>query len=304
MRIELKFCGYHGPNSIHTRAARAFGDALAGNPDADVDFHLQESILDLGRGSGDLIPMTAAGELTAFYISSIRFSDLIPEFRIFELPFMVTSREKVFAALDGDFGQMLKEKISDSTDFRVLGFWDNGFRHITNRVRPIRSPEDCKGIRFRTQMSDLPGEAFQAMGFEPVALDIKLLMDKIGSGEIEAQDNPLTSIYNFNIHKHHRYITLSGHIFGVVLMLCNRKAYQSWPEEVRRAVDGAAHEATALQRKLAAEQDAEMMVKLGAGETEILQLSEAERAAFIDAVAPVVERYRQSLDRDLFERFK
>ena len=303
MIFDFKFCGYHGSASIHTRGARAFGDALSRNLGTNINFLLQENIVDLGRGSGDLIPMTSSGELTASYISSIRFSKLIPEFSVFELPFLISDREKVFAALDGAFGEAFKEKISVNTDLHLLGFWDNGFRHISNCVRPIRTPEDCRGIRFRTQVSNFAGETFSAMGFDPVAIDIKLLLEKIKSGEIEAQDNPLTSIYHFNIHEYHRYITLSAHIFGVVLLLCNQRCYYSWPDEVRLAVDAATHEATTLQRKLAAQQDEEMMLKLGKEGAEIIQLSKAERTAFVDAVSRVVERHRQSLDRKLLEHF-
>ena len=87
-------------------------------------------------------------------------------------------RAKIYRALDGELGDFFKQKIHAETPYRVLGFWDNGFRHVTNRVRAIHTPHDCKGIRIRTQMSDFIGTVFRTIGFEPVAMDIKFFLEK------------------------------------------------------------------------------------------------------------------------------
>jgi len=188
----------------------------------------------------------------------------------------------------------------DTTAFRVLGLWDNGFRHFSNSVRPIRTPEDCRGLRIRTQMSELHGEVFRALGFEPIAADVKEFVEEIASGKFQAQDNPLTNIYNFGVHNHHRYITLSGHFFGATGMICNDEYYRSWPPEVQAAVDAAAREATALQRRLAAAEDTAVLEKLDPRQNEVIRLTDAEHAAFVDAVQPVLAKYRKELDPKLF----
>lgn len=104
----------------------------------------------------------------------------VPEFKLLELPFVVSDRNAVNRALDGELGGYLKRRVRDTLPFRVLGFWDNGFRHFSNSVRPIRAPADCRGIRIRTQMSELHGEVFRTLGFEPIAADIKKLVEEIG----------------------------------------------------------------------------------------------------------------------------
>jgi TRAP-type C4-dicarboxylate transport system substrate-binding protein len=291
--VRLKFGGYQEPASIHNRAAGRFGELLKARLGDRVEFELIGSILKLGRKSGDLVPMTESGELSFCYMSTVRFSKAAPELQILELPFVVRDRATVFAALDGEFGAGARRKIEAATKVRVLGFWDNGFRHLSNKVRPIRKPGDCRGLRIRTQMSELHGETFRALGFEPLPVDIKEFTEQVGGDRFDAQDNPLTNIYNFGVHNHHRYITLSSHFWGASCFVCNADHYRGWPEEVQSAVDEAARQATRYQRQLAADEDAEMMKKFDPAKNELIRLTEAEREAFVQAVKPVLERHRR-----------
>jgi TRAP-type C4-dicarboxylate transport system substrate-binding protein len=194
---------------------------------------------------------------------------------------------------------LVKRRIGENTPFRILGIWDNGFRHLSNSVRPIRRPEDCRGLRIRTQMSALHGESFRALGFEPLAVDIKEFTEEIATNRFQAQDNPLTNIYNFGVHRHQRHITLTAHFYGASLMICNEARYRSWPDDVRAAVDAAAEEATAYQRRLAAAEDTEIIAKLDAEDVEIVRLSNAEREAFVAALKPVLDRHRKDFSPEL-----
>ena len=298
--IIIKFGGYQKPASIHNRAAARFGEIVTAHLGDRISFELIGDVLALGRGSGDLLPMVERGELSCCYISTVRFTHAVPEFNLLELPFIVKSRPSIIEALDGDLGDYFKRRVRENTPFRILGFWDNGFRHFSNRVRPIRAPADCRGLRIRTQMSELHGEVFRTLGFVPVPADIKEFVAEIAGEKFQAQDNPLTNIYNFGVHNHHRYITLSGHFFGASVMACNEQACQSWPRDVREVVDAAALEATALQHQLAAAEDAEILAKLNPRDNDVISLTTAEHAAFVDAVQPVLAKYRRELDPELF----
>ncbi len=298
--IVMKFGGYQEPASIHNQAATRFGEILSRQLGDRIRFELIGSVLKLGRMSGDLVPMTERGELSFCYMSTVRFSKAAPELQLLELPFVVKDRTAVFNALDGEFGEAARRGIDEKMAVRVLGYWDNGFRYLSNRVRPIRKPEDCRGIRIRTQMSDLHGELFRALGFEPIKCDIKEFIEQVGGDRFQAQDNPLTNIYNFGVHDHHRYITLTAHLWGASAFVCNAAHYGSWPKDVRDAVVAAAKEATAYQRQLAAAEDAEMMKKFDPAKNELIRLTDAERGAFIKAVEPVLAKYREKFGSKLF----
>jgi TRAP-type C4-dicarboxylate transport system substrate-binding protein len=244
--------------------------------------------------------MVESGELSFCYISTIRFSGRVPDLQLLELPFLVEDRERAFKLLDGPVGSELRERILATSACRVLGFWDNGFRHLTNRVRPIRRPADCKGLRIRTQMTPLHGETFRALGFEPIPTDIKDFVQQVAGDRFQAHDNALTNIYIFNVYKYHRYITLSKHFWGASVLVCHKDRYESWSADIRAAVDAAAAEATVLQRKLAAAEDDEVLRKLDPKQNEVIHLTDAERAEFVTAVQPVLDKYRKKIDAKLF----
>ena len=298
--LALKFGGYQPPASIHNQAAARFGELLRQTLGDRITFELIGSVLDVGRLSGDLPLMVETGELSFCYMSTVRFTSWVPELALLELPFLVRDRAAVWRALDGELGALLIRRMHERTPFRVLGLWDNGFRHLTNRVRPIRTPADCRGLRIRTQMSDLHGEVFRALGFEPIAADIKRFVAEIGGDSFDAHDNPLTNIYTFGVHRYHRHVTLTSHFFGATFLIANAREYASWPAEVRAAVDEAAPQAIALQRRLAASEDADVLAKLDPRENDVVHLTAAEHAAFVAAVAPLRAKRMHELDPKLF----
>ncbi|MGE0558099.1 MAG: TRAP transporter substrate-binding protein [Burkholderiales bacterium] len=298
--VTIRLGGYQKPASIHTRACNRFGEVLCAKLGGRVDFQFVPDVLALGRKSGDLPVMVSRGELSMCYISSLRFAKWVPPLKIFDLPFLFRDRAAAYRALDGTLGERLRTQLLEKSPYRLLAYWDNGFRHFSNKVRPIRAPADCKGIRIRHQMSELQGESLRLMGFEPIAEDIKIFFEQIAGERFQAQDNPLTNIVNFDVHKHHRYITLSSHVFGVACLMVNRAEYESWPADVQQAVNEAAAEATVLQRQLATAEDEEMLKRLDPAENEVVTLTAAEHQAFVAAVKPVTDKYRKELGEEWF----
>lgn len=299
--IDIRFGGYQEPASIHNQAATYFARRLRERLGTRFRFELIGSVLKLGRPSGDLPKMVESGELTFCYLASIRFTKWAPELKIFDLPFVVRDRARAHQALAGPLFERFGNQSDKASPFKLLGIWDNGFRHISNRVRPIRTPADCKGLKIRIQLSELIAESLAALGCTPIAEDIKVFFEQIGGDRFDGQENPLTNIYNFGVHHHHRYITMTGHIFGASLMLCNAERYRSWPADVREAIDLSAREATTYQHQLAAAEDDAILPKLDPRENEVIRLTESEHVAFRAAAAPVVARHRGDLDPRLFE---
>src|SRR5215510_24982 len=215
--IALKFGGYQEPASIHNRAAGRFGELLKRKLGDRVSFELIGNVHKIGRPSGDLVAMVENGEIDFCYLSTVRFAKWVPELKLLELPFVVEDRKAICAAFTNGFGDLVRRRMRERTPYRLLGLWDNGFRHLTNNVRPIRTPADCQGLRIRSQVSELHAEVFRAFGFEPIPVDVKQ---------------------------------------------CKEERYQSWPQDVRSAVDSLAWEATTYQHQLATAEDAEILAKL------------------------------------------
>lgn len=300
MPTTIRLGGYQPPASIHNRAAAAFGKALALACGDGVRFELDGDVTAAGHKAVDLLGMVEGGGLTLCYFSASYLAGRVPEFALLDLPFAIRDRAHAYAVLDGMLGRLLAEKLETATGFKLLAFWDNGFRHLTNAVRPIRTPEDCRDLRIRTLSSKLHRQSFARLGFSPVALDVSELGSAVAAGTIDAQENPLTNTYNFGIFRHHRYLTLSGHFFGAAVLLCHRDSFDRWPSDLRDVVCDAAAEATALQRSLAGEEDAKVLAQLDPAETETVTLSVEERARFETELAPLIDAQRRTFGEDLF----
>jgi C4-dicarboxylate-binding protein DctP len=283
----IRFGGYQPARSVHTRAARRFGEELDRLLGSRADVRFVENVTQAGRNAVELLAMTEGDELDICYFSSSYLVARVPALGLFDLPFRFADRDSAYGLLDGESGRRLARDVAAGTGFAVIGFWDNGFRHISNARRAIIRPDDCRGLRIRTLDNAMHQRVFRALGFEPVVIDVKDLVAAVAGNRVDAQENPLTNLVNFGLQRTHRFVTLTGHFFGVALVLCNRARFEAWPADVRSAVAEAMATATSLQRRLAAEEDDICLAELSADGVEIARADQFDRAAFIAAVADV-----------------
>lgn len=299
--VTIRLGGYQPPSSVHNQAAEVLKKQLTKRLGEEVAFEIHGNMpLSHGYKAIDLLGLVEKGDLTMCYFAGSYLADRVPEVTLFDLPFVVRSREQAYAALDGKLGQYLSEQFLKKTGFRVLAFWDNGFRHFTNSVRAIRTPDDCKGLSMRSMNSELHQEFFRLLGMEPAFVDVRDLVEAARSGRLDAQENPLTNTYNFGTYRYHRHITLTKHYFGITLLLCNNAIHESWSDEVKQAVEESVKIATQAQRGFAGAEDDDILAKLNPAENEVVHLSNKERAQFERTVAPLIARQRKILGDELF----
>ena len=301
--IELRFGGYQGAASVHSRAGNVFGEKLADELGKSVNFTFDANIVERGRKAADLLSMTETGEIDGCYFSSSYLAARVPELGIFDQHFVVPDRAKAYAILDGSLGKRLAALVEARTGYSVLDYWDNGFRHISNGRHPILQAKDCKGLKIRTLANENHRRVFRSLGFEPRAIDVRDLPAAVADGTVDAQENPLTNIYNFGIHKTHKYITLTRHLLGVAMVLFNKDRVGSWPADFRGGVERALRQATASQHQFADEDDRICAEKLIADGTEIHELDSGQRETFVAATRDEVAKTRAGFDADLVALF-
>jgi TRAP-type transport system periplasmic protein len=257
--IALRFAGYQPARSVHTRALQALRDSVSRRAGDSLAITVTDSIVASGHKAADLLGMVASGELDGCYFASSYLAGRVPALGVFDEPFQAGSRDAVFAGLDGDAGAALAGQVADTTAYRVLGWWDNGIRHISNALRPIRTPADCVGLRLRTLDNAQHQAAFHRLGFLPMFVDVADLPRAVAERTVDAQENPLTNIVNFNLHVHHRHVSLTGHLLGIAPLLINRARHDALPPALRGVLGSAARESEATQRALAVAEDAECL---------------------------------------------
>jgi TRAP-type transport system periplasmic protein len=289
-RPALRLGGYQPETSVHSRALHHVA-ALAGETTSG-DFAPQV-VIDIaahGHRAAELFAMVEDGRLDGCYFASSYLVARVPALAVFDLPFVATDRGRDYDKLDGAFGARLAADIAARTPFRVLGYWDNGFRHVSNRLRPIRTPADCRGMTIRTLDNTLHQDVFAALGFTPVFIDVKDLPAAVAAGRIDAQENPLTNLVNFGLHASHRHVSLTAHFFGIALFLVNAHWFAALSDHQRSGLAAAVSEATARQRQMAAAEDARCLEVLEHDGVAVVAADEIDWDAFRAAVAPIVAR--------------
>ncbi|MDZ5696615.1 TRAP transporter substrate-binding protein [Chelativorans sp. M5D2P16] len=294
--VRLRIGGYQGPNSVLTAGLKDFAAELEQAAPGAFGVEETHDVTAGGTSARALFDGLESGAFDIGYMASGYLTARVPQLAVIDLPLSRSDRHAAYAALDGEAGRMLRAAVEADTGYRVLGFWDNGFRHLTNGRRPIRAPRDCAGLVVRTLDNRIYRETMAAMGFKPVVTDVKELREAVASGQVDAQENPLTNAVVFELWRHHRHVSLTGHFFGVVLLLANARWLSELPEGPAAAVRRAAAAATAEQRRLAEAQDVEALDFLRAKGVSILPPEELDRDGFRTACRGIVESELAGLD--------
>jgi TRAP-type C4-dicarboxylate transport system substrate-binding protein len=184
-----------------------------------------------------------------------------------------------------------------------LGFWDNGFRHLSNAVRPIQQPSDAVGLKIRTLDSALYRATLDAIGFNAVTSDVKDLVSWIAQDIVQAQENPLTNYMGFELWKHHPYVSLTHHFYGVLLLVCPLAWYDTLDQEERALLAHASTASTVLQRQLAAEQDAITLARMQEMGVKVLSKDALDMQAFHKSVELVSLKARSQLPQNLLAAY-
>ena len=177
--------------------------------------------------------------------------------------------------------------------YRVLGFFENGYRHLSNQVRPVRTLEDMKDMKIRIMPGEIHRRSFELIGAAPCPLDLKPGLEAIVSGAVDGQENPLANTVDYDAHKVHRYHTLSGHCYHSRGIYMNRAQFDRWPQALQEGMRAAARKAVLAQRDLAVEEERLARAAIIAAGGEVVELTADARRAFALAVKPLHDEARQ-----------
>jgi TRAP-type transport system periplasmic protein len=297
--IEIRMGGYGPPTTGFSRALKFIGDRLEAEFGAEIEVKYVWNIMSLGYRGEDILWLVERGLLTLGYQSTSYFTDRVRELEILDLPFVFQTRDRARAAFDGALGKTLAARIEARMDYRILGYFENGFRHISNRLRPIHGPADLKGMRIRVLPSDVQVRTFELWGAVPLKWDLTEAIAAIQAGTIDAQENPLANTVTYGVHKFHRFHTLSSHFYLSRPIFLHRPSFDAWPEKLRHAMAHAVEGAIVFQRGLAIEEETESAAAIRDAGGAFVTLTEAERAAFVVRLKPLYAEARKNYPREI-----
>jgi TRAP-type C4-dicarboxylate transport system substrate-binding protein len=293
--------GYGPPTTSFSKSLKLIGDTLAAAFGDRIDVKYVWNIMDFGYRAEEILWLVEDGVLTLGYQSSSYLTDRVSELGFVDLPFLFHTREQARAAMDGALGRYLAAKIEERANYRILGWFENGFRHISNRLRPVHEPADLKGMRIRVLPSEVQARTFALLGAVPVRCDLTEAIAGIKAGTLDAQENPFANTVTYGVHHFHRFHTVTNHFYISRPIFFHRPTFDAWPADLQNAMREAVTRAVAFQRDLAIAEDRDSRAVIAAAGCDIVELTAAEHAEFVAAVVPLLDEARQTYGPKTFD---
>lgn len=298
--IAIRMGGYGPPTTSFSKSLKLIGDTLTAAFGDRIDVKYVWNIMDFGYRAEEILWLVEDGVLTLGYQSSSYLTDRVGELGFVDLPFLFQTRDQARVAMDGALGSFLADKIEERANYRILGWFENGFRQISNRLRRVRVPADLGGMRIRVLPSEVQARTFELLGAIPVRCDLTEAIAGIKAGTLDAQENPFANTVTYGVHKFHHFHTVSNHFYISRPIFLHRPSFEAWPADLQSAMREAVARSVALQRALAIAEEREARAAIAAAGCEITELTADQHAQFRAAVTPLLGEARQTYGETTF----
>lgn len=266
-------------------AALKFAEALKTKTAGRIEVQVAPS----GQLGDDAAMVTAlrTGAMDLSANSQGPVANAVAEYAAFGMPFLFSNPAAAFKLLDGPLGKELADKSAEK-GMILLGTWDNGIRQMTNSKRAITKIEDLKGLKMRVPPDATLVDIMTALGAESQQIKFAELYVALQQGVVDGQENPLVNIYASKLYEVQKYLSMTNHQFQMTPFLMSKRTWDKLSDADKKAVQEAATEATAFQRKLSAEADEKLLAELKA---KGVQVSTVDKALFAKATAGVDDKW-------------
>jgi tripartite ATP-independent transporter DctP family solute receptor len=283
-QTELKFGHVGEPGSLLALSSEAF--AKAANQKLGGKYKVVVYGSSQLGGDKEMLQKVKLGTLD-FCLPSTVMSSEVDLFGLFEMPYLVKNRDHMHRIEKEVFWPSLAPA-AEKKGYKIIAVWENGFRHITNNVRPIKTPEDLKGIKLRTPAGKWRVKMFQAYGANPSPMKFSEVFVALQTGVMDGQENPLTQIYSAKFQEVQKYLSLSGHVYTPSYVVASPKKFAKLPADVQKILEDTAKENQKFVYATAEQQDKELLDKIKASG---IQVNEVDKDAFIKASKPIYEEF-------------
>jgi tripartite ATP-independent transporter DctP family solute receptor len=287
-KLILKFGHVGNPGSLFSASADEFAkranEKLGDKAEVQVFGSSQ-----LGNDR-ELLQKLKLGQVQ-FALPSSVMSSISPEFGVFEMPYIIKDRDHM-KRVQAEMGDTF-QKAAQLKGYRILAYWENGFRHITNNTRPINAPADLAGIKLRTPKGAWRVKMFQLYGANPTPMAFSDVFTALQTGVMDGQENPYTQIWSAKFQEVQKYLSITGHVYTPAYVLVSDSEFAKLPEDVQKTLTEVAQETQAFVYETAAKMDDDLLEKLKAGG---IAVNEADKDAFIKASQPVYDEFGSSVE--------
>jgi tripartite ATP-independent transporter DctP family solute receptor len=243
------------PGSAQNVCAEKFKELVESRSDYEVKIFHSAS---LGTET-EILQQIQMNSVQMGVITSGPFDVFVPEARVIDYPFLFANSTEADQVLDGPAGQALLKAL-ERARFKGLAYSENGFRHLTNNVRPVHTVDDVKGLKIRVMESILHKELWRVLGANPTPMGWPIYTE-LQQGTIDAQENPLWVIWNYKLFEVQKYMSLTGHVYSAHIDVASLDWFKSLSAKDQEMIVQAMKEAAAYQRKWNRDNEADFLAK-------------------------------------------
>ncbi|MCF8106708.1 MAG: DctP family TRAP transporter solute-binding subunit [Desulfohalobiaceae bacterium] len=246
----------------------------------------------------DMIKNLTMGTMDLGVITNAPVGSFINAFMVLDLPFMFADREVAHKVLDGEAGKMLLSKL-EKMNIKGLAFSEGGYRHMINNVRPIMTPEDTEDIKFRVMKTPIYIGLFKSLGSNAVPLPWGEVFTAVQQKVVDGLEIPIPVIYSNKFYEVTKYLSLTGHTYSPLIIMCSKKRWNSFTEEEQGLIARAAQEAADYERDALKGIISNFLEKLEGKGMEINEVP--DKKPFQDAVKPMYKDFEDKIGKDVLE---
>jgi tripartite ATP-independent transporter DctP family solute receptor len=292
--------GAVGPEHSLTKTFNFLKEKLEENSDGKFKVDLKVAG-ELGEDR-EIIEAMQMGEVHLASPSPAALGGFNKSVAILDMPFLFADRETAYSVLDGEPGKMILTNLEES-GFKGLGYFENGFRNVSNNVKPIESIEDIKGLSIRTMQNQTHIEAWKLLGANPTPMAFGELYTALQQGTVDGQENPFGLILANKFYEVQKYITVTNHVYAPNVVITNKAFIEGLPEDLQEVFINAVNEAIDYNRQLAQEEETSAREALEAEGMEVYEFSKDDLQKMQKIVEPVYDKFKDDIGADVVKTF-
>ena len=295
-QVVLKLGHAVAPEHPYHLGAMRYSERIAQRTKNNVKIDVYPST-QLGN-ERDMVEGLQLGTIDLVVTSTGPLGGFVPRIFVVDLPFLFRDQAHAYKVLDGPIGRELLDAFS-AKGIKGLAFWENGFRQMTNNVRPIEKPEDLKGIKIRTMENKVHLSAFRAFGASPTPMAWSEVYTALQQKTIDAQENPIAIIYFQKIYEVQKYLALTGHFYSPAPLLMSLKAFNNLPKNIQKIMLDTAMDCATYERNLLRDNEAKQLAEIKA---KGMLVTLPNKKPFQAAAAPVYKEFESQFGKEIIDR--
>ena len=250
---------------------------------------------------GEEMQMLQLGNVQMLAPSVSKFGPLgAREFEVFDLPYIFDNYDELHTVTGGPIGQALFKKL-DSKGIVGLAYWDNGFK-VMSANKALRTPADFRGLKMRIQSSKVLDGQMRALGATPQVMAFSEVYQALQTGVVDGTENPPSNLYTQKMNEVQKFVTLSNHGVIEYAVIVNKKFWEGLPPDVRTTLEGAMKDATKFANDIAKKENDDALEGIRkSGKSEVITLTDAQKAAWKKALVPVHKENEARVGKDTLE---